>query len=118
LPSMGMALLTPLVLGPGRRWPALSDRNLLALADALRQDASLLASLCPDVGVPKSGGLRELQQALDLARPLSEDLPELNRALRRSHSLEAAAAKARDPLAALAYLKAADRVIRVDDFAA
>jgi acyl-CoA dehydrogenase len=118
LPSRGMSWLGPWLLGRGRRSPALSDRNLLALADSLRDDASLLASLCPDVGVPKSGGLRELQQALDLARPLGDELPELNRTLRRSHSLEDAAAKARDPAAALAYLRAADRVIRVDDFAA
>ena len=46
------------------------------------------------------------------------DVTELNRALRRTHSLESAAATSRDPEAALAYLRAADKVIQVDDFPA
>jgi acyl-CoA dehydrogenase len=56
-------------------------------------------------------------QALELARAVGDELPELNAALRRTHSLEAVARQARDPAAALAYLRAADRVIQVDDFA-
>jgi acyl-CoA dehydrogenase len=43
---------------------------------------------------------------------------ELNKALRRAHSLDAAAAQSRNPAAALAYLRAADKVIQVDDFPA
>ena len=39
----------------------------------------------------------------------------LEKALRRSGSLETVARGARDPEAALAYLKAAEEVIRVDE---
>ena len=45
-------------------------------------------------------------------------LPALNKALRRTRSLDTAAAGARDPTAALAYLQAADRLIQVDHFPA
>ena len=48
----------------------------------------------------------------------ADELPALNAVLRRTRSLEKAAAGAKDPAAALAYLKAADKVIQVDDFAA
>jgi acyl-CoA dehydrogenase len=57
-------------------------------------------------------------RALELARPLTDELPALNRVLRRTRSLEQAAAGSRDTAAALAYLQAADRVIQVDDFGA
>jgi acyl-CoA dehydrogenase len=73
--------------------------------------------LCPDIGRPKCGGLLDLMRALELAQPLADELPELNRALRRSRSLADAAAGSREPAAALAYLQAADKVIQVDDFA-
>lgn len=46
---------------------------------------------------------------------LGEDIHELNKVLRRTHSLEAAADSAHDPAMALRYLRAADRVIQVDD---
>jgi acyl-CoA dehydrogenase len=55
-------------------------------------------------------------QALEYAQAVGDELPELNQALRRTHSLEAVARNARNPAAALAYLRAADRVIQVDDF--
>ena len=90
---------------------------MLALAESLRTDPVLIERLCPDVGTPKRGGLLDLMQALDLAEPVGDELPMLNRHLRRTRSLEDAAAQARDPAAALAYLQAADRVIQVDDFA-
>jgi len=73
-------------------------------------------ALCPDVGVPKSGGLKDLIQALELSRPLAGELEALNKVLRRTRSLEQAAGAAADPAAALAYLRAADQVIQVDDF--
>jgi acyl-CoA dehydrogenase len=90
---------------------------VLALAEALRSDPALLARLCPDVSEPRTGGLHDLMQALALAEPVADELDQLNTALRRVRPLEAAAAKSRDPTAALAYLKAADRVIQVDDVA-
>ena len=80
-------------------------------------DPALIARLCPDVSRPKTGGLLDLMLALELARAVGDDLPELNKAVRRTRSLEEAARGARDPAAALAYLQAADRVIQVDDFA-
>jgi acyl-CoA dehydrogenase len=117
LPSWPVAALTPLLrLGHGKLRP-LGDRTLLALAESLRTDARLIQNLCPDISKPKSGGLLDLMQALDLAKAVGKDLPELNRVLRRTNSLEEAAASAADPKAALAYLHAADRVIQVDDFA-
>lgn len=75
-----------------------------------------MARLCPDLQRPKCGGLLDLMRALDAARPVAAELPELNRALRRTRSLRDAAAGASDPAAALAYLEAADRVIAVDDY--
>lgn len=118
LPSGALRALSPLLLhGTGHLAP-LRDRDLVALADALRTDTALLRRLCPDFTPPAVGGLHDLAEALRLADVLGDEVPELNRALRRSHSLEAAAAKARDPEAALAYLRAADKVIQVDDFPA
>jgi len=116
LPAQGLALLKPLLLGRGRGLRQLGDRELLALADALRDDPVLMDRLCPDVGVPKSGGLRDLALAIELSRAVKDELPAFNKVLRRTRSLEQAAAGARDPAAALAYLKAADQVIQVDDF--
>ncbi len=116
MPSRPLALAAPLLLRGNGRLRGLHDREWLALADALRDDAALIAQLCPDVGKPKAGGLLDLMHAFELAQPLTDELPELNRTLRRTASLEAAAAGSRNPVAALAYLKAADRVIQVDDF--
>ena len=59
---------------------------------------------------------RDLMRALELSRPVMDELPALNRVLRRTRSLQDAAAGSRDPAAALAYLQAADRVIQVDEF--
>jgi acyl-CoA dehydrogenase len=87
------------------------------LAESLRTDARLMPRLCPDIGRPKSGGLLDLMQAMEAAKPLGNEVVALNRALRNGGSLESVAAQARDPVAALAYLLAADRVIQVDDFA-
>ena len=118
MPSGALRALSPLLLhGTGHLAP-LRDRDVIALADALRTDTSLVARLCPDFAVPATGGLHDLAEALRLADALGDDVHELNRALRRTHSLEASAAQARDPELALAYLRAADKVIQVDDFPA
>lgn len=116
LPSRPLRLFAPLILRGTRHLAPLRDRDLIAHADALREDRALLGRLCPDLGVPASGGLRDLMQALALADAIADEVPELNKVLRRTTSLEEAARAARDPAAALAYLLAADRVIQVDDF--
>ena len=61
------------------------------------------------------GGLLDLMRALEAAGKLGDEVPELNKALRRAGSLEAVAKGSRDPEAALAYLQAAQQVIRVDE---
>ena len=117
MPSPARRVLGALVLAGTDHLAPLRDRQLLAFADALRTDERLVAALCPDLSVPKAGGLRDLMRALTLARELGDDVPGLNALVRRSASLEQAAQGARDPALALAYLLAADRVIQVDDFA-
>jgi acyl-CoA dehydrogenase len=115
LPSGVLKVMAPLLLrGTGRLAP-LRDRETLALADALRTQPGLVRRLCPDVSRPKSGGLLDLMRALDAARVLGDEAAELNKALRRAPSLEAVARNARNPTAALAYLRAAERVIQVDE---
>ncbi|MGM9483315.1 acyl-CoA dehydrogenase [Roseateles sp. NT4] len=118
LPSGALKTLSPLLLHGTRHLAPLRDRDLVALADTLRTNPALVARLCPDFTPPAGGGLRDLADALRLADALGDEVSELNRALRRTHSLAAAAASSRDPEAALAYLRAADRVIQVDDFPA
>ncbi len=117
LPSRALRIIAPLLLHGTRHLAPLRDRDLIAYADALREDRSLIARLCPDVGVPVAGGLRDLMHALELADAVADEVPELNKVLRRTSSLEQAASNSRDPAAALAYLLAADRVIQVDDSA-
>jgi acyl-CoA dehydrogenase len=115
LPSGALRWLSPLLLrGTGHLAP-LRDREALALAEALRTQPALVQRLCPDVSRPKSGGLLDLMDALDAARAVGDEADELNRALRRAPSLEAVARHSKRPAAALAYLRAAERVIAVDD---
>jgi acyl-CoA dehydrogenase len=115
LPSRTLRALAPLLLrGTGRLAP-LRDREALALAELLRTRPAMLRRLCPDVSRPKGGGLLDLMQALEAARALGDEVPELNKALRRAPSLEAVARGSRNPTAALAYLRAAERVIQVDE---
>ncbi len=116
LSSRLLRFVSPVLLRGTRHLAPLRDRDLIALSDALRDNRALVARLCPDVGVPASGGLRDLMLALELADAVGDELPELNKVLRRTDSLQQAADKSRDPAAALAYLLAADRVIQVDDF--
>ena len=115
LPTARRRWIGALVLRRTAHLAPLRDVQLLALADALRARPDLVARLCPDVAEPKCGGLRDLMQALALAKPVRGDLEQLNKTLRRTNSLETAAQIARDPVAALAYLQAAYRVISVDD---
>ncbi|MEO8153182.1 MAG: acyl-CoA dehydrogenase [Rhizobacter sp.] len=116
LPSGVLRAAAPLLLHGTRHLAPLRDLDLIAFADTLRANPGLIARLCPDVSRPKNGGLLDLMQALELAREVGDELPALNTALRRTHSLEAVARQARNPDAALAYLRAADKVIQVDDF--
>jgi acyl-CoA dehydrogenase len=116
LPSRALHIAAPLLLRGTRHLAPLRDRDLIALSDALREDRRLVARLCPDMGLPAPGGLRDLMLALELANAVGDELPALNQVLRRTASLEQAAAQSRDPAAALAYLLAADKVIQVDDF--
>ena len=68
---------------------------------------------------PQQGGaevyVSDLMRALEATGKLGDEVPELNKALRRAGSLEAVAKGSRDPEAALAYLQAAEQVIRVDE---
>lgn len=115
LPPRFLRAMAPMLLhGTGHLAP-LRDREAIALADALRTQPALVQRLCPDVSRPKRGGLLDLMRALDAARALGDEVPELNKALRRSGSLETVARGARNPEAALAYLRAAEEVIRVDE---
>jgi len=95
------------------------DRQWLAIAELLRSDRTVLLRLTQDVGEPKAGGLRDLQHALALYERLGADaVSELNRALRKRGTPGTAGAADDMSDAALAYLRAADKVIQVDDFAA
>jgi acyl-CoA dehydrogenase len=115
LPSGALRWLSPLLRrGTGHLAP-LRDREALELAEALRTQPALVRRLCPDVSRPKSGGLLDLMEALDAAQAVGDEVDELNRALRRAPSLEAVARRSKRPAAALAYLRAAERVIAVDD---
>lgn len=115
LPSRILRAMAPVFLhGTGHLAP-LRDTEAIALADALRTQPALVRRLCPDVSQPKSGGLLDLMRALEAARALGDEVPELNKALRRSGSLEEVARGSRHPEAALAYLRAAEEVIRVDE---
>jgi acyl-CoA dehydrogenase len=116
LPSRALRLMAPLLTHGTRQRRPLRDTVIVELAEMLRNDPALVRKLCPDLGVPKAGGLLDLMRALDLSRPVIDELPALNRVLRRTRSLEHAAAGSRNPTAALSYLQAADWVIQVDDF--
>jgi len=93
----------------------LRDVQLLALAETLRTRPEVVERLVPDLSEPAAGGLRDLMSALELGDRLGEETAALNKVLRRTNSLEAAARAAADPALALAYLRAADKVIQVDD---
>ncbi len=95
------------------------DAQWMAIAHQLRTDTKVLARLTQDVSTPKCGGLRDLQHALALYEQLgAEEVSRLTQALRKTGSIDAAARVGTTPHSALNYLRAADKVIQVDDFAA
>lgn len=118
LPAPGHRLLGAMALGRRARLAPLRDAQRLELAALLRTRPDIVARLCPDVGRPRRGGLLDLMQALELAQRLGEDAAPLNKLVRRTRSFEEAAKGMPDPALALAYLRAADKVIQVDDFPA
>lgn len=118
LPAPGRRLIGSLVLSRTAHLAPLRDVQMLALAKLLRENPLLVQRLCPDVSLPKGGGLVDLMNALELAEQLGEDVTaQLNKLVRRTGSFEEAAAGMPNPALALAYLHAADKVIQVDDFA-
>lgn len=118
LPAPGRRFIGRLVLSRTSHLAPLRDVQMLALAQLLRENDAVVKRLCPDVSLPKGGGLVDLVKALDLAAQLGDDATsQLNKLVRRTHSFEEAAADMPNPALALAYLQAADKVIQVDDFA-
>jgi len=115
-PSPLRRVVGALVLNRSTRLAPLRDVQLLELAKLLRTNPALIGRLCPDLARPTGGGLRDLMDALDLAAQLGEETVALNKAVRRNQSMERAAQASSRPELALAYLRAADKVIRVDDF--
>lgn len=101
-------------LRPIRR---LRDSEKLAIAVALG-DARVIRRMCPDIGMPGAGGLRDLHELLSLAQELGEEESQrLAGAIRQLKSLEEIAATSSAPKA-LAFLRALDKVIQVDSFPA
>lgn len=99
-------------LSPIRR---LHDLEKLAIADTLR-DPWVIRLLCPDVEVPKTGGLCDLHDALQLASELGEEeVLRLASAIRQLKPFEEIAASSASPRA-LEFLRALDKVIQVDSF--
>ena len=116
LPTAGRRVIGALVLRRTAHLAPLRDVQLLELADLLHKDPRIVERLAPDLSEPAAGGLRDLMYAMELSAQLGDATAALNKALRRTNSLEEAARSAPDPELALAYLKAADKVIQVDDF--
>jgi len=116
LPAPGRRLIGALVLRRTSHLAPLRDVQLLELSELLRSNPRIVERLAPDLSEPAAGGLRDLMHAMELGARLGGTTAELNKVLRRTNSLEEAARSAPDPALALAYLKAADKVIQVDDF--
>lgn len=94
------------------------DAQWLAISESLRNEPKIMALLTQDMSAARSGGLRDLQQALAFYEQLGADeVSRINQVLRKTGSIEAAARTSASPLNALNYLHAADKVIQVDDFA-
>jgi len=116
LPTAGRRVIGALVLRRTAHLAPLRDVQVIALADLLRKNPRIVERLAPDLSEPAPGGLRDLMHAMELSVQLGDTTAALNKVLRRTNSLEEAASSAPDPELALAYLKAADKVIQVDDF--
>ncbi|MEO8249717.1 MAG: acyl-CoA dehydrogenase, partial [Burkholderiales bacterium] len=114
LPAAGRRAIGALVLRRTAHLAPLTDVQLLALAESLRDQPRVVDRLCSDLAEPAAGGLLDLMRALELGRQLGGQTAALNKVLRRTRSLEQAARSSADPEVALAYLKAADKVIQVD----
>ncbi len=118
LPTARRRWIGAMVLRRTTRLAPLRDLQLLALAETLRPEPDVVARLCPDLSEPAAGGLLALMQALQAAERLgSESRAALDKALRQGRSFEEATAGMPDPALALSWLRAADRVIQVDDVA-
>ena len=118
LPTPGWRWIGPLILSRTSHLAPLRDVQKLALAKLLRDNAQVVQRLCPDVSLPKGGGMVDLMKALELAAQLGDEATgQINKLVRRTGSFEEAAAGMPNPALALAYLQAADKVIQVDDFA-
>jgi len=95
----------------------LRDAERLAIANALG-DPRVIRRLCPDIGLPDAGGLRDLYELLSLAQELGEEESQrLAGAIRQLKTLEEIATTSSAPKA-LAFLRALDKVIQVDSFPA
>jgi acyl-CoA dehydrogenase len=116
LPAPGRRVIGAMVLRRTAHLAPLRDLQLLDLAELLRKDPRIVGRLAPDLSEPAAGGLLDLMHAMELGAKLGDGTAALNKVLRRTNSLEEAARSALDPELALAYLKAADKVIQVDDF--
>jgi len=116
LPAPGRRVIGAMVLRRTAHLAPLRDLQLLELAELLRKDPHIVGRLAPDLSEPAAGGLLDLMYAMELGAKLGDGTAALNKVLRRTNSLEEAARSAPDPGLALAYLKAADKVIQVDDF--
>jgi len=116
LPTAGRRVIGALVLRRTAHLAPLRDVQLIELAELLRKNPRIVERLAPDLSEPAAGGLRDLMHAMELSAQLGDTTAALNKVLRRTNSLEEAASSALDPELALAYLKAADKVIQVDDF--
>jgi acyl-CoA dehydrogenase len=116
LPTAGRRVIGALVLRRTAHLAPLRDVQLIALADRLRTNPRIIERLVPDLSEPAPGGLRDLMHAMELGAQLGDATAVLNKVLRRTNSFEDAAYASANPALALAYLKAADKVIQVDDF--
>jgi len=117
LPAPAHRLIGALVLSRTAHLAPLRDGQMLELAKLLRTGRAAMNRLCPDVQTPGNGGLLDLMRALELSEQLGEETTELNKLVRRTRSFEEAARGSPNPDLSLAYLRAANRVIQVDDFA-
>lgn len=118
LPAPGHRLIGAMVLSRTAHLAPLRDVQMLELAKLLRTGRAAMNRLCPDVQTPANGGLLDLMRALELSEQLGEKTTTaLNKLVRRTRSFEEAAQGSSNPALSLAYLRAANRVIQVDDFA-
>jgi len=83
LPSPTRRVLGAIILRGTGHLALLRDRTRLDLAERLRTDRTVIDRLCSEMSTPRSGGVLDLMQALELARGLGDEVPALNKLLRR-----------------------------------